>query len=171
MTTTPRLLLVACQFPPDATVATRRAARIATAMRDRGWTVEVLASHPRFAAQLDPALLDGLAGITVHHAEILSPRAWAKLARETMKPATPAAHAAATQHVASATTTAAKTAKTRGLVADVGAAARAALRAVSNESYRHLAVPDAYVGWFAPATLIGSLLQRPDVVLATLPPT
>lgn len=150
----PRLLFVAYFFPPEAVVATRRAARIARTLAERGWQVDVLARELRMADAVDPALWGDVPGVTVHRLPVLSVKQHARLWRQ--RRLQRVAAAPATAPTATATESAAPM---RGLA-----------RSVLDFAHRNMAIPDPEFGFFAPALAFGATLPRPDVVLATLPP-
>ena len=160
----PRLLFVAYYFAPETAVATRRAARIARSLADRGWLVDVVARELRLAESVDPALWRDHPGVTVHRAPVLSAKQHARAWRQqrlqrvaASAPVTSASPAAATAPSAPASA---------GQVAPM----RGAARTVLDFAHRNFAIPDPEVGFLAPAVALGARLPRPDVVLATLPP-
>lgn len=157
----PRVLFVAFHFAPEMTVATRRAVRIARSLAERGWQVDVLARELSLADALDPALWTDVPGVTIHRAPVLSLKQHARRWRQERL----AARAAPSPSPAPAST-GAPTSRPTMTQAPVQGRARALL----DFAHRNLAVPDAQVGFLAPAIAVGSRLPRPDVVLATLPP-
>jgi len=157
----PRLLFVAYYFAPETAVATRRAARIARTLADRGWQVDVLARELRLAEAVDPALWSDRPGVTVHRAPVLSAKQHARRWRQQRL-----------QQVAAVTGAAPATSGSVAAPATAHAAApmRGLARTVLDFGHRNLAIPDPEIGFFAPAVALGARLPKPDVVLATLPP-
>ena len=72
-----RALVVACNFPPDASVGTMRTLRLVRHLHGEGWAVDVVTISPgayRPGTVSDPALLERVpAGVTVLHATPLRP--------------------------------------------------------------------------------------------------
>ena len=159
-----RALVVACNFPPDASVGTMRTLRLVRHLHGQGWAVDVVTISPgayRPGTVSDPALLERVpAGVTVLHATPLRPferltAAIKRLGRRgNGRPA------------ASATAPAQSTAPPRPAPGWSVARARRALTAL-------MTLPDREVSWLAPATWAGWKLarrQRPDVIYSSGPP-
>lgn len=155
-----RLMLVATNFPPDASVGTMRSLRLVRYLADVGWNVDVVTSDPsryRPGAVTDPALLARVpATVRILRARALRPfeRATAML-KPRRRPAVPAATAAP---------------------------AASGIRAPRKDSWLStarravsaaLAIPDREVSWLLPAVTRAwraTRGQRPDVIYSSGPP-
>jgi glycosyltransferase involved in cell wall biosynthesis len=162
-----RALVVACNFPPDASVGTMRTLRLVRHLHGQGWTVDALTIAPegyRPGTVRDPALVDRLpAGMTVLRAMPLRPfeRLTAAVKRLMGGGAAPAA--AATTAMAAPSPSPAPPVPAPGWSL---ARLRRALTAA-------MSLPDREVSWLAPATWVGwrhARRFRPDVIYSSGPP-
>lgn len=170
MTTPPssprRALVVACNFPPDASVGTMRTLRLVRHLHGEGWAVDVVTVAPagyRPGTVCDPALLERLpAGVTVLHATPLRPfeRLTAAIKRLRGRPA------ASRTPAASGRPAPPSALPPRAAPGWSIARARRALTAF-------MTLPDREVSWIAPATWAGwrhARRVRPDVIYSSGPP-
>ena len=157
---TPRALVVACNFPPDASVGTMRTLRLIRHLTASGWRVDVVTIAPegfRPGTVVDPALLDKVPpAVSVIRATPLRPfeRVSARLKRATA-PAT-------TSERSGPSATKRATRERQGSVSRARRAISAAL-----------ALPDREVSWLIPAVWRGwrhARRARPDVIYSSGPP-
>jgi glycosyltransferase involved in cell wall biosynthesis len=161
-----RALVVACNFPPDASVGTMRTLRLVRHLVRVGWQADVVTISPdgfRSGTVSDPALLDKVPEtVTVLRAKPLRPfeRLTAFLKRGGTKTANAAASSTAPAAIAAPPATA--RAVTPSRVTQV----RRAISAL-------LALPDREVSWLLPAVRAGwrrAREARPDVIYSSGPP-
>ncbi len=162
-TAAPRLLFVSHHFPPDTSIGSKRSHRIACQMAARGWQVDVLCAHELYQDGYDLSLMAGLETVNIVRTQELNPRAWARWAREKLQGGDDM----------SVVQTQKKTNNAPNSETDdtsVGALSKL-LRGLSANYSRWVELPDQWSGWLAPALTTAQTLQRPDVVLATIPPS
>jgi glycosyltransferase involved in cell wall biosynthesis len=166
-TPTPRrILVVACNFPPDASVGTMRTLRLVRHLHGQGWTVDVVTVAPdgyRPGTVLDPGLVDRLPpGVTVLQAMPLRPF-------ERLTAAIKRLGRSDSGKVAATTTGAAPVATATPPRAAPGWSLGRARRALT----AFMTLPDREVSWIAPATWAGwsrARRFRPDVIYSSGPP-
>ena len=161
MARTPRAMIVACNFPPDASVGTMRTLRLVRHLTDASWNVEIVTLTPdgfRPGTVIDPALLDKVpSNATVVRARPLRPFERLSAALKRTKP----------RSLSPATREGQRPVTPRAAPSPSGWSR--ARRAVSAA----LALPDRDVSWMAPAIWNGvrhSQGSPPDVVYSSGPP-
>lgn len=180
----PRLLFVSHHFPPDTTIGSKRCRRIAAALSERRWDVEVLAAREPYMDGNDPALMTGLEAVSIVRSHAVNPRSWARTAGRTATDAMElftserphkTDEIAAREGVSSGTSSVSRDGA-KGGEAKGGEAMRGAARSVAMKlvgpwlwAMKQLEVPDRYVGWCLPAIAAGVQLPKPDVILVTVP--
>jgi len=152
----PRLLFVSHNFPPDASIGSRRARRIAIELTARGWDVDVLAAETIYQQGLDPATLTGLENVHITRTHALNPRKWAQRARDAVRAMRGGTEAAGMRNGGSQQNAA-------------GPSLVPQLLSVLSRTYADLEVPDSFAGWFVPALATAANFPRPDIVFASLP--
>jgi glycosyltransferase involved in cell wall biosynthesis len=163
--TPPRALIVACNFPPDASVGTMRTLRLVQHLVRHGWTVDVLTlaiEGYRPGTVIDPALLTKVPGAVT----VLRPR-----------PLRPFERLASSLKRASARQAGAPEQARSGSASSSGGARPApstsGLSRLRRMVSAALALPDREVSWLPPAVYaarqhVGH--SRPDVVYSSGPP-
>jgi hypothetical protein len=145
-----RLLFVSHHFPPNATISSFRARRIAIQLTERGWDVRVIAARPMYQDVLDEALCEGLGGIRIDRTHALDVRAWLRRLRGPGSPTASPAPAPAAP-------------------ASGGPSPADRVRAALAWLVRLVEIPDARAGWMPFAFAAGARGPRPSVVMATMP--
>ena len=162
-----RALVIAYNFPPDATIGTMRSLRLIRRLREGGWDVTVLAGHPETylsGTAVEPSLERRIpAGVRVLRVRAFRPfdaaERFVRRSRFDSRKAQPSPDGGLP--VVSADKPA-RSPVTRSVIA-----ARDLVEAV-------LDIPDKESGWIAPAVLRGlqHVLRhgRPDVIYSSAPP-
>jgi glycosyltransferase involved in cell wall biosynthesis len=161
--TTRRVLVVACNFPPDASVGTQRTLRLVRHLTTEGWDVDALTLAQegfRPGTVTDPALLSKVpTSVTVLRALPLRPFERLSAALKRKKPA--AGPAPAT------------TAPAPAAGVGVKPAPPGTLSTVRRAVTAMLALPDREVSWVVPAVWKAwrhARQARPDVIYSSGPP-
>ena len=164
---TPRVLVVAYDFPPHAAIGTMRTLRVIRQLVTAGWDVTVLTSDPDSylpTTPVDQALMDKVPpGVRILRAGSI--RAWEGAQRRLL--GVMRGRPSAERAVREAEPAAASSGPPRtGLIAQL-ARAKDVVDAA-------LAIPDREIGWLMPALVKGMTKQlgahRPDVIYASSPP-
>jgi poly-gamma-glutamate capsule biosynthesis protein CapA/YwtB (metallophosphatase superfamily) len=159
-TDAPRLLFVSHHFPPDISIGSKRSHRIASQMVARGWQVDVLCARDIYQDGHDSRLMAGLEAVNIVRTHELNPRAWARWARD---------RATGGRRSGAGQTDSAPASLANGDGRVQGHGLLLQLRAALSEGAQWLEFPDEWGGWFPHALTAAQRLERPDVVLATVP--
>ena len=145
----PRLLFVTYHFPPDTSIGSKRAHRIASHMARLGWEVDVLCARSIYQTGLDERLTAGLDDVRVIPTHSINPRIWAKslAGRLRAKNANPD--------------------KPRQKSSKTSSDGR--IGQLYSRVSRWLEIPDEGVGWIPIALSRATFLPRPSLVLASAP--
>lgn len=152
------ILMISAEYPPMPTVGGLRVAKLARALIDAGWRVDVVTVDQASWAPRSPAPSPFDSGAQVH--EVPNPDPYTRLVnlRRALAPPSAPAPAAARAPEAPAT----RTGGAQGL------ARRMAFAAI-----RGAWVPDAFAGWVRPAVRRALALireRRPDAIFSSFPP-
>lgn len=166
----PRVLFVTHNYPPCSSIGAKRCLRIADALQQRGWQVDVLRAAETYYGGVDYGRVRDLPNVQVHVTGSVNPKLWTKDALKRMRRPTSSERVAPG---ASSTSGSAQTSAPRAqLPPKPPAAVPTALRALRTKLSALLfsmETPDPYIGWLGPAVARAATLPRPDVVITSLP--